>query len=255
MEGKEGEGGEKSKLPAYINVCNKYNISVLPPDINNSQEDFYAISDNKILFGLSSVAKVNKATESIIKNRPYESIDDLLNKTVKKEVNKAAVINLIKAGAFDFVDNNRNKLINMAYELRGDNDERLNEEAYDVDLCRKYEKEVIKECILKYPSKWHSLEANKSMTLKCTVKGVGEKKDKNNKLMGFLQLIIDGSNVKGLCFASQYAKIRKYFIEGETLYVTGKKDERDTFIVNGIGKKEEAKTLMQMPKRNLPKLI
>lgn len=255
MEGKEGEGGEKSKLPDYIDVCRDYNIKILPPDINNSKEDFCAINDKEILFGLSSVAKVNKASEVIIKNRPYQTIEDLLNKTTKKEVNKGVIISLVKAGAFDFVNNNRNMLINMVYELRKDKDEKLNEISYDMETCRAYEKEVLKGCILKYPSAWNKIEVDKEITLKCVIDSVKEKNDKKGNLMGFFTLIIDGKKTKSICFASRYNKIKAHFVEGEALYLKGKKDDKGTFVVNGMGKKEQAKTISPMPKRYLPKII
>lgn len=70
-------------------------------DINRSSFGFKPdIENNQIIFGLKGVNGISNddLVNEIIKNRPYVSIEDLLTKV---KLNKKAILNLIKAGAFD----------------------------------------------------------------------------------------------------------------------------------------------------------
>ena len=75
-------------------------IVVSPPDINHSSYTFSPdVQNNIIRFGLSGITRVGEELiQTIIKNRPYNSIIDF---TQRIKVNKPQMFNLIKAGAFD----------------------------------------------------------------------------------------------------------------------------------------------------------
>ena len=74
------------------------NISLV--DINKSQFSFKPdVENNQILFGMKALSGINSDTiEQIIKGRPYVSIADFM---VRCPLNKTQMISLIKAGAFD----------------------------------------------------------------------------------------------------------------------------------------------------------
>ena len=69
-------------------------------DINKSDYGFKPdVENNQILFGLKALSNVGEPViEQIKAGRPYKSFKDFLNKT---NINKTAMINLIKGGAFD----------------------------------------------------------------------------------------------------------------------------------------------------------
>ena len=75
-------------------------IKVSLVDINKSDYGFKPdVDNNQILFGMKALNGVGAAVIELIKNnRPYKSFKDFLNKV---NINKTAMINLIKGGAFD----------------------------------------------------------------------------------------------------------------------------------------------------------
>ena len=224
------------KIPEYINICEKkMNIRVLPPDINISGNDFTP-DGNRILYGLTAVKSVGTASIPVIlAGAPYESLEDTLKRIPKKAFNKRVAENLIKAGAFDFIDTNRNKLLNELHKLRKDKKEKiLEEDAYDKKIAMKYEEEALGTHI-SFHTWWEDLETNKKITLYgAKIKNITERTDKNGRLMGMGQLEYDGVNFKIIIFASKYANVvglfdKRFF---SRITVNGKKDERGTFIIN-----------------------
>lgn len=104
------------KIVDYIEDCRHTGIGVLPPDINESQNDFTISQGNKIRFGLGAIKNVgDKAIESIIQSRDkgerYTSILDLCKRVDMRVVNKQVLESLIKSGCFDSLHDNRAKLL------------------------------------------------------------------------------------------------------------------------------------------------
>lgn len=99
------------KIVKSINECREMGISILPPDINQSGQEFKVIG-NSIRFGLEAVKGVGAAAiESIIEARneegPFASLVNFLHMVDSRKVNKKVIESLIKAGAFDSLDTSR----------------------------------------------------------------------------------------------------------------------------------------------------
>jgi DNA polymerase-3 subunit alpha len=80
-------------------------IPVLPPDVNESRDDFTVV-DGKIRFGLGAIKGVgSKASEAIIAEReasgPYLGLDDLVRRVRSSHVNRRVLESLVKCGGFD----------------------------------------------------------------------------------------------------------------------------------------------------------
>lgn len=108
-------GAKMSVLGQYIRSVREAGYSVLPPDINESREEFSA-SGEVIRLGLSAVAKVGKgAVSNIIAARegegPFRSYWDFFLRVDTRVVNRGVVESLVKAGAFDSIEKNRAKLL------------------------------------------------------------------------------------------------------------------------------------------------
>jgi len=88
----------------YISECRSHDIDVLPPNINESDTSF-AVSGEKIRFGLVAVKNVGEAAiESIIAARqagPFPSLYEFCERVDPGKVNKGVLVSLIKCGAFD----------------------------------------------------------------------------------------------------------------------------------------------------------
>ncbi|MCI0469523.1 MAG: OB-fold nucleic acid binding domain-containing protein, partial [Nitrospirae bacterium] len=100
--------GNTDKVVKLINECRKMNIEILPPDINESDNEF-KISKNSVRFGLEALKGVgSSAIDAILNERdnaPFAGIDDFLSRTKNIKVNKRVVESLINAGAFDSLYN------------------------------------------------------------------------------------------------------------------------------------------------------
>ncbi len=99
------------KIVKSINECREMGISILPPDINQSGQEFKVIG-NSIRFGLEAVKGAGAAAiESIIESREREglftSIANFLQRVDSRKVNKKVIESLIKAGAFDSLGTTR----------------------------------------------------------------------------------------------------------------------------------------------------
>ena len=99
------------KVVKYINECKHMSIAVLPPDLNESFDDFTVIND-RIRFGMAAVKNVGGAAlESIIKEREengeYKSLSDFCGRIDSSKVNRKVIESLIKAGAFDSMGGRR----------------------------------------------------------------------------------------------------------------------------------------------------
>lgn len=88
------------KTAAGVGEVVAHNISVRPIDINRSNYMFEPDEKhNAILYGLKALNGVGgEVIDTIIKNRPYSSLQDFLDKT---KVNKTVTLSLIRSGAFD----------------------------------------------------------------------------------------------------------------------------------------------------------
>lgn len=94
----------EQKVIQVLEECRRMNITVLPPDINKSLEDF-TIEGAAIRFGLNAIKNVGSAAiETILTARrdgAFSSFTDFLHRVDLRKVNKKTVESLVKAGAFD----------------------------------------------------------------------------------------------------------------------------------------------------------
>ena len=114
---KKEKGTDYAKLAKAIGDIVSKGIEISLVNINSSDYGFKPdIENNRILYGLKALSNINEEIIDKIKaNRPYSGIKDFM---IKVPIKKLAMINLIKAGAFDEVDkyfNNRKEI--MAYYI------------------------------------------------------------------------------------------------------------------------------------------
>ncbi len=112
--------GSSGKLAEYISSCRENGIEIKPPDINRSVTEF-TCKDNRMYFGLLAIKNIGYGlAERIIsernKNGEYRSLQDFCERTDGRELNKKALENMIKAGAFDGLGLNRRQMLEH-YEI------------------------------------------------------------------------------------------------------------------------------------------
>lgn len=102
------------KISSAIGNMKSAGIEVTPPDINTSSFTFKPdVENNRIIYGIKGITKVNDTlAHEIICQRPFNSLNDFLNKV---KATKLQVINLIKSGAFDNIENKNREDILKEY--------------------------------------------------------------------------------------------------------------------------------------------
>lgn len=107
--------GSTGKLAEYISDCRSTGTEVLCPHVNRSMRGFtYAYG--KMYFGLSAVKNIGGGlADRIISDRElsgdFRSLQDFCERIGGRELNKKALENLIKAGAFDGLGLNRRQML------------------------------------------------------------------------------------------------------------------------------------------------
>lgn len=97
-----------NKIAQALGKAAESGVKILPPNVNKSDFTFTPDPENNsILYGLSGINKIGlDIVPKIIAGRPYKSLADFQARTT---LNRAQIIELIKAGAFnDFNTQSRN---------------------------------------------------------------------------------------------------------------------------------------------------
>jgi DNA polymerase-3 subunit alpha len=98
----------------YVDTLQQ-NIRVLPPDVNSSGYAFSPVDEQTIAYGLGAIKGTGVAAiENIVKAREQGTFKDLFDfcrRVDKRIVNRRTVEALIRAGAFDSLNDNRASLM------------------------------------------------------------------------------------------------------------------------------------------------
>ncbi|MGB2373842.1 MAG: DNA polymerase III subunit alpha [Candidatus Puniceispirillaceae bacterium] len=125
------DAGNTDKLAVFRQDCLYKEISVLPPDLNRSEGSFSVQKDEKgslgIRYALGAVRNVGAdAMEKLVALRDadgvFTSLDDLARRLPREGANKRQLENLVKAGAFDSLHENRRQIFEALDQLLGQSD-------------------------------------------------------------------------------------------------------------------------------------
>ncbi|MCL5434943.1 MAG: DNA polymerase III subunit alpha [Patescibacteria group bacterium] len=107
---------KNEKIAQAVAECKRLKVTILPPDINKSGNEFEIENGLSVRFGLSAIKNVGEAAiGSILKERkdkPFKTLEDFCARVDLGAVNKKTVESLIKAGAMDIFGKRANLLIN-----------------------------------------------------------------------------------------------------------------------------------------------
>jgi DNA polymerase-3 subunit alpha len=115
------ESGDVEKISEIIKECERMNLPVLPPNINESFGGFTIVRDagkEKIRFGLYTIKNLGTdISDAIIEERrergKFASATDFLDRIKHKNLNKKSLESLIKSGSFDEIADRGILLANM----------------------------------------------------------------------------------------------------------------------------------------------
>ncbi len=105
------------KVAGYINECRDCGIALLPPDINRSLDRF-TVEEGGIRFGLVAIKNIGRGfIQAVMRERetngPFASLHSFCRRMAGSDMNKRALENLIRAGAFDSTGARRSQLIRV----------------------------------------------------------------------------------------------------------------------------------------------
>ena len=104
------DAGDVEKIAEFINDCKHMNIPVLPPNVNESFQDFTVVKvtgqPDTIRFGLTTIKNFGEGIANTIieerkKNGKFKSLSNFLDRIKDKNLNKKSLEALIKTGALD----------------------------------------------------------------------------------------------------------------------------------------------------------
>ncbi|MFE4029232.1 hypothetical protein ACFX4N_24045 [Priestia sp. YIM B13551] len=279
---------EEDKVIKYAKVARDMGMEVLPPDINRSEEGFRIDGERAIRFGLGAIKGLGVATvEAILEERKvrdiplfrdeegnlvelteenepstiidykqvggsFTSVEDVLERIPKKNMNKKALTALCYSGTFDTlldgITNNRFEHMAYLLNLRGEAPDKELIEAitkYSDRLKFEKEREVLGLYVTGHvlsriaePTDWEGLDDATHFTMVSLVEArvIRTKKGDN---MAFLKVdTLEGERSLTL-FPTHYEQVKEGLVAGMLLKVgiKGKmnwqRNQKD-FIINSI---------------------
>jgi len=106
------------KLAVFYQDARQFGVTIRPPDINRSMADF-DVENGEVLYALGAIRNVGlEAMQTVVAVRkeggPFKDLFDFLERIDPKSVNKRAIENLARAGAFDSIHPNRAQIVQSA---------------------------------------------------------------------------------------------------------------------------------------------
>ncbi|MFN5081709.1 MAG: DNA polymerase III subunit alpha [Brevundimonas sp.] len=111
------------KLAVFYQDARRFGVKVIAPDVNRASADFDVAYDEAgegaVLYALGAIRNVGlEAMRHVVEVRqtggPFADIFDFLERVDPRAVNKRALENLARAGAFDSIHSNRRQLVEQA---------------------------------------------------------------------------------------------------------------------------------------------
>ncbi len=278
------ELSNQKKLSEFYEELKRLSINIISPDINKCHADFSSDGKN-FFYALGAIKNVgfeaiSKIVEERTKNGQYKDLTDFINRVNPKDINKLQLEGLVKAGAFDSLNKNRqsiynsipniilksknifeNNSVNQIDLFKEDNDVTYLEiiEDWSLDLKLSKEFETLGFFISDHPlNQYKSLlsqyniidyeefnlnEKILSSNIACTILKVQEKKTQK----GTSYAIIKFSDLSGVfelfVFSDVFETNREILIEGNSVMITLVKNYQDE---NKIQKKINIRKIISM---------
>ena len=110
------EMSDTDKVRIFYEDCRSNGLTMLPPDINQSLYRFEPVSKTEIRYGLGAIKGSGEAAIGAIvaereANGPFKGLFDLTRRVDKRYLNRRVLEALVKAGAFDTINDHRASLM------------------------------------------------------------------------------------------------------------------------------------------------
>jgi DNA polymerase-3 subunit alpha len=102
------DAGDTESISIFVAECERMQIPVLPPDVNESGSDFTVAGEHSdtIRFGLTSIKNFGEGIAEALRDErtahgPFQDLSDFLSRVRTKNLNRKSLECLIKSGALD----------------------------------------------------------------------------------------------------------------------------------------------------------
>ncbi len=109
------------KVAEYIMTCRTMGIAILPPDVNEGEGGF-SVSGQSIRYALTAIKSVgHPVIAALVEERkvrgPFTNLKDFITRMADRDINKKAIENFIKAGAFDSLPGTRKQFMSAYVQI------------------------------------------------------------------------------------------------------------------------------------------
>lgn len=240
MSSEKTDGEGQDAVAGQIAECKARGIPINPPDINRSDDNFIVNNDG-IAYRITTIKHVGDSAIAHIRDlRPILSFDDFMGRRSKSLAKKNTVINLIKAGAFDFDEPNRATLLwrfDMSQRTKTQIKQEVELPAYEYNdkVKAEWEKEVLGMYLSVHPMEQYGFKPLQHITegdygiQGGEIYDVRIFNDKKGNEMAFVHINTLHGNVKLLMFSRFWSNkdYRNMIKEGNILLARGRRSGND----------------------------
>jgi DNA polymerase-3 subunit alpha len=265
------EASNSKKVAKYISDARDMEIDILPPSINKSYHHFN-VENNSIRFGLIAIKNMgSKAINSIVterdRNGDYESLVDFTARVDLTLVNKRAIESLIKAGAFDEINDNRKALFKSigpameigakittqhsqdqfsllsSDEIKPEHDITPKTSDWNPDKRLTLEKDILGFYLSEHPISSFKDEIENIITsdiqnitderegsdvvIAGMIVGYKQIKDRRGRDMAFITIEDEKASIEGIVFSGPFSKAEVYLYPNSMVVVCGRLEKTD----------------------------
>jgi DNA polymerase-3 subunit alpha len=264
------ELSNQNKLSEFHEELKRLDITIIRPDINSCYADFKS-DGKKFYYALGALKNVGfdailNIVNERIENSRFVSINDFIKRVNPKDINKLQLEGLVKAGAFDSLNNNRqslfnsipsiilysknmfeNKLLNQndLFDNKEDTNDNILEEIKDWKFEEKLSKEfhtlgffmsdhplnqyktLYDEFKIKNYSEFILINESKEINIAATVLKVQEKKTQKGNSYAIVKFSDLISVFELFIFSDIFEMNRRILVEGNSLILTLSKNLSD----------------------------
>lgn len=231
------------KILIYADQARRAGVKFKCPDVNKSDYSF-TLEGRSIRWGLSGIKGLGpKAAEQIMELRPFESLNDFLERVDKQVINKSKLRALVFSGALDDLPDTkgmkRNDIWNTILQWRKAKKMPVKQdewvEEYNTIDQAKDERRLIG-ITISYESPWDQASEGSEVQIKGAITEVRKHIDRNKNEMAFVTFESEvGDPIRAVCFAPQYRRLKRHLQRDINVVLIGRK-QRDSLIIEDISK-------------------